>query len=222
MNILLFAPALFLTYLATQGLLGTLIQLAICASTQILLAVPFLLENPYNYLKGAFDLGRVFLHKWTVNYRFLPQDIFVSQSFHLGLLVAHVLLLTFAAWPFWQLLKGYAKLNQEPEQKPKWAIQLLLLPMFMSNFIGIAAARSLHYQFYIWYYHQLSYLLWCTSLPTQVKLLLLGLIELCWNTYPSTEWSSALLHCCHVVLLISLFLYMKRMLNMSSHIKKSN
>ena len=58
MNILLFAPALFLAYLATQGILGTVKQLGICALVQLLLAIPFLAENPINYLKGSFDLGR--------------------------------------------------------------------------------------------------------------------------------------------------------------------
>ena len=33
-------------------------------------------------------------------------------------------------------------------------------------------------------------------------------LELCWNTYPSQNWSSATLHVCHLVLLVSLFLYM--------------
>jgi hypothetical protein len=69
MNILLFAPALLLAYLATQGLIGTIIQLAICGGLQVLLALPFLLDSPVNYLKGAFNLGRIFVHKWTVNYR---------------------------------------------------------------------------------------------------------------------------------------------------------
>jgi hypothetical protein len=35
--------------------------------------------------------------------------------------------------------------------------------------------------------------------------LLLGLIELSWNTYPSTVYSSAILHACHVVLLFGLW-----------------
>ena len=75
MNILLFAPALLIAYLATQGLIGTIIQLAICGGLQVLLALPFLLDSPVNYLKGAFNLGRIFVHKWTVNYRLVTAVI---------------------------------------------------------------------------------------------------------------------------------------------------
>jgi alpha-1,3-mannosyltransferase len=210
MNVLLFAPALLQAYIATQGFMGTIKQLAICAIPQFILAAPFLAENPLSYMKGSFDLGRIFLHQWSVNWRFLPEWIFVHKGFHAGLLFAHIFLLTVAAGPFWQLLSGLAKLKDGQQNRPQWTIQLLLLPMFMANFIGIAVSRSLHYQFYIWYYHQLSYLLWCTSLPVQGKLLILGLIELCWNTFPSTDWSSATLHGCHFVILISLFMYLRK------------
>ena len=81
MNILLFAPALLLAYLATQGLIGTIIQLAICGGLQVLLALPFLLENPVNYLKGAFNLGRIFVHKWTVNYRLVTSFSIIFTLF---------------------------------------------------------------------------------------------------------------------------------------------
>jgi hypothetical protein len=39
---------------------------------------------------------------------------------------------------------------------------------------------------------------------TLARLLLLGVIELCWNTYPSTVWSSLALHACHVAILAGL------------------
>jgi alpha-1,3-mannosyltransferase len=107
MNILLFAPALFLAYLSTQGFLGTIKQLSICASVQLALAYPFLSTYPWSYLKGAFDLGRIFIYRWTVNWRFLPEDVFLHPGLHIGLLVAHALLLLLAMLPWWRLLQRY-------------------------------------------------------------------------------------------------------------------
>jgi hypothetical protein len=66
--------------------------------------------------------------------------------------------------------------------------------IFSSNFIGIVFARSLHYQFYCWYFHMLPYLLsHCTQVPLGAKLAVLLAIEVCFNVYPATWWSSALL-----------------------------
>ncbi len=45
----------------------------------------------------------------------------------------------------------------------------IVLPLFTANFIGLCFSRSLHYQFYVWYYHTLPYLLWLTPLPTVFK-----------------------------------------------------
>jgi alpha-1,3-mannosyltransferase len=66
-----------------------------------------------------------------------------------------------------RLLKSYAVLSVE-NQLP-YACQLLFLPLFSANLIGVAFARSLHYQFYVWYYHSLPYLLWCTPYATLYK-----------------------------------------------------
>ncbi len=93
MNILLFAPGLLLLMLRRLALRGTIVCLSICASLQVLLALPFLLTYPYSYLKGAFDFGRVFTYVWTVNFKFLPEDIFVSKTLGKGLLVLQLLLL---------------------------------------------------------------------------------------------------------------------------------
>ena len=80
--------------------------------------------------------------------------------------------------------------------------------LFSCNFIGVACARSLHFQFYVWYYHALPLLLWRTRLPLVAKLLLLLGIELAWNPWvgeSSTVESSALLTACHLVIIVALW-----------------
>ena len=39
----------------------------------------------------SFDVGRQFFFKWTVNWRFLPEDVFLNRFFHIVLLVSHAL-----------------------------------------------------------------------------------------------------------------------------------
>jgi len=201
MNILLYAPALLLAYLAVLGLPGTLVQLTICAGLQLILAAPFLINFPLEYIIGAFNLGRVFLFEWTVNFRFLPEEVFVSRWFHLALLVLHIMSLAYCGHYWWQYLTVYKKLANVDVPHCE---QLLVLPLFMCNFIGIMFARSLHYQFYVWYYHTLHYLVWTTGYPVKHRLLLLGIIEMCWNTFPSTVGSSVALHVSHFVILVGL------------------
>ncbi|EDW36056.1 GL17591 [Drosophila persimilis] len=273
MNILLFAPALLLFYLANLGPLKTFLQLAICGSVQLLLGAPFLLSHPVEYLRGSFDLGRIFEHKWTVNYRFLSREFFEHRTFHLSLLGLHLVLLLVFAKPTWTFFQSYVRLRSVQDQlQPQIAkknsevqaqrkskkeakkekdteklsaeqqsflnafektlqkssggkaaappapaparaeaerygihfercTQLALLPFFLCNFIGVACSRSLHYQFYVWYFHSLPYLVWSTSYTLGVRYLILGIIEYCWNSYPSTYLSSSALHLCHLVLL---------------------
>lgn len=280
MNVLLFAPAILMLYITSLGYVKTIIQLSICAIVQLIIGAPFLLTYPISYVKGSFDFGRVFEHKWTVNYRFLDRVVFENPTFHKTLLGIHILLLIVIAKPCYVFFQNYARLRKlqaqfqpqiaaenreieelvrqkmkrektkapepEPEEElteeqskflnsfekglksqfnkspmtaapkkvedkedPKkveihfdQCVQLVLLPTFLINFIGVVCARSLHYQFYVWYFHSLPYLSWFTDYHTSFKILILFLIEFCWNQYPSTDFSSFLLHACHVMLLI--------------------
>lgn len=224
MNILLYAPALLLAYLSNLTLSQTVTNIFICGAVQLVLGAPFLYANSFAYLKGSFDLGRVFDHKWTVNFRFLSRAVFEDRKLHVALLCLHLLLLlvflprlrTYMAsfarlkTTFDEVAKSLKKKKNEAIQLPYYgpANQLFVLPFFVVNLIGVACARSLHYQFYSWYFHSLVYLVFCTKYPKPVKFLMLGLIELCWNTYPSTVLSSALLHMCHIALVLGVYQYM--------------
>ncbi|XP_038273073.1 dol-P-Man:Man(5)GlcNAc(2)-PP-Dol alpha-1,3-mannosyltransferase isoform X2 [Dermochelys coriacea] len=213
MNVLLFAPGLLFLLLWRFGPLGAVPKLSICALLQVVLGLPFLLENPVGYVTRSFDLGRQFLFKWTVNWRFLPEEVFQHRAFHLALLAAHLAALGLFALHRWHrsegsllsLLKDPAERKSPPQ--PLTANQVVFV-LFTSNFIGICCSRSLHYQFYVWYFHTLPYLLWCTpagKLSHLLRVMILGLIELSWNTYPSTLCSSAFLHVCHGMILLQLW-----------------
>ncbi|XP_062832923.1 dol-P-Man:Man(5)GlcNAc(2)-PP-Dol alpha-1,3-mannosyltransferase isoform X1 [Anolis carolinensis] len=213
MNILLFAPGLLYLLLWRFGLLRAIPKLAICAILQVVLGLPFLVVNPAGYLTRSFDLGRQFLFRWTVNWRLLPEEIFQHRAFHLALLVAHLAALGLFALNRWHrsdesilsLLKDPSERKAPPQPL---STNQVVFALFTSNFIGICFSRSLHYQFYVWYFHTLPYLLWCTppkTLPQLLRVLILGLIELSWNTYPSTVYSSAALHVCHGIILLQLW-----------------
>lgn len=46
-----------------------------------------------SYVTKAFEFTRQFMFKWTVNWRFVGEETFLSKSFSYSLLGAHVLLL---------------------------------------------------------------------------------------------------------------------------------
>lgn len=295
MNILLFGPALFFFYLVNLGLKDTIKQLIVCGVIQLLLGLPFLIVEPLAYIKGSFDVGRVFNHTWTVNYRFLNVELFESKYFHLLLLSLHIMFLIIFLPMCVKYYQSYCRLkyvqkqvqpqidakNKENKRKQKLkkiienrhetnndeklskeqeeflnsfeailqksssqkgikklvkktddkdnekmfsinfdvVSQLFILPMFLVNFIGIVCARSLHYQFYSWYFHSLPYLLWSTNYAVITRFLILALIELCWNTYPSTDITSALLHVCHLCILYGVYRKMSNELRITSKIE---
>ena len=80
----------------------------------------------------------------------------------------------------------------------------VLLILFSGNFVGIVCARTLHYQFYAWYFQSLPLLLWSVRIPSPLRVLLWAAIETVWNLYPPTAASSLTLLACHGILLAML------------------
>ena len=124
MNILLFIPGYaFILYQSVglgvsflHGIVILMIQVRtffnlICVYTKkIILGLPFLLHAPESYLSRAFEFGRAFIFKWTVNWRFLGEEIFSSSLFARSLLVLHLLaLLLFLKFQWIKYVLGRAR-----------------------------------------------------------------------------------------------------------------
>ncbi|XP_058076111.1 dol-P-Man:Man(5)GlcNAc(2)-PP-Dol alpha-1,3-mannosyltransferase isoform X2 [Magnolia sinica] len=224
MNVLLYAPPLFLLMLKGMSMVGVLSALSGAALVQILLGLPFLLSHPVGYISRAFNLGRVFIHFWSVNFKFVPEAVFVSKAFATTLLAIHlVLLAVFAHYRWCKHEGGLFNFLRSKFSHEKRSFNLhhffihdsthktlskahIATVMFAGNFIGIVCARSLHYQFYVWYFYSLPFLLWKTPFPTPIRLLLFGGVEFCWNVFPSNLYSSSLLFCIHLAILWGLWI----------------
>ncbi|KAF9361534.1 dolichyl-P-Man:Man(5)GlcNAc(2)-PP-dolichol alpha-1,3-mannosyltransferase [Mortierella sp. AD094] len=216
MNILLFFPAFGFLIWQTQGVFGTIAQLVVMLLIQILLSLPFTLHHPESYLRKAFEFSRVFQYKWTVNWKFLDEKTFLSEDLAKLLLAGHLVVLFAFVFLRWSrseggivpvVLRGFtASRSMLSIHAQYMRSSHVLTLLFTSNFIGIVFARSLHYQFYSWYYMTLPYLLWQTRLPIVVRFLLLGAIEWSWNVFPATAESSGVLAASHLVILAGLWI----------------
>lgn len=163
---------------------------------QVLLAIPFLQNNPAGYLSRAFELTRQFMFKWTVNWRFVGEEVFLSKSFSLALLAVHIVLLGAFAVTGWlrysrsslpafirNLLAGRHRTVSLP--KP-----YIMSVMLSSLTVGLLCARSLHYQFFAYLSWATPFLLWRAGFHPILLYLIWAMQEWAWNTFPSTNLSS--------------------------------
>ncbi|KAJ3426938.1 alpha-13-mannosyltransferase [Anaeramoeba flamelloides] len=203
MNIFLFAPGLLLLMLKTHSFIKTIFLLAVCAITQVVLAIPFLLVNPLGYLNKSFELSRKFFYIWSVNWQFLPEDFFLSNAWSYGLLALQLGCYILFATKKWI---SHEKSYKNALNKGKVTAEHFIYILFTSNFIGIVFSRSLHYQFFVWYYHTIPYLLIKTKIHWVFQILILLAIEVVWNVYPPNAYASLALNLLHLIVLILLFL----------------
>ncbi|KAI0596303.1 glycosyltransferase family 58 protein [Biscogniauxia sp. FL1348] len=206
MSLLLVLPAIGVILLLGRGFSGSLQMAAIMAQIQFIIARPFLQENWRGYLSRAFELSRQFLFKWTVNWRFVGEDAFLSRPFALALLAMHALVLVgFIAnkWlrpsgkslsaivaPILRVTSPFAP-HEEPQIASRVTPEYVMTTILSANVIGLLFARSLHYQFYSYLAWSTPYLLWRSGANPVVQYGLWALQEWAWNVFPSTPLSSA-------------------------------
>ncbi|GAD98961.1 dolichyl-P-Man:Man(5)GlcNAc(2)-PP-dolichyl mannosyltransferase [Paecilomyces variotii No. 5] len=196
MTLLLLAPAVAVIIALSGGMVRG-IRLAIVAIlVQVLLAVPFLQANPLSYLSRAFELTRQFLFRWTVNWRFVGEDMFLSKRFSLALLAVHAFLLAIFVTTRWVKPSGSSLLGFTRDLLA--GTQRTIIPsdpfiattMLTSMVVGLLCARSLHYQFFAYLSWASPFILWRSRFNPVFIYGLWLLQEWAWNVYPSTTASS--------------------------------
>lgn len=159
------------------------------------MAAPFLQENAQGYFTRAFEFTRQFLFLWTVNWRFIGEDIFLSRSFSVFLLITHgALLLVFLnfSWirPSNRPLGKFIQDALRGNTRYPISNSFIVTTMMSSMVVGLLCARSLHYQFFAYLAWASPLLLWKSGLNPVLIYLVWAAQEWAWNVYPSTTASS--------------------------------
>ena len=170
---------------------------------QMVASFPFLFEGEgWHYLTRAFDLGKKFLFKWTVNWRFVGEEVFTSTQFAGSLLVVHASLLLLFLQQRWIRPSSHGlgeflyKYSRTMDHQLERSYERNVTPTFVMDSvlgcmaIGLLCARSLHYQFYAYLGWATPYLLWRSGVHPVLVVANLALQEFAWLQYPSTTVSS--------------------------------
>ncbi|KAL2258234.1 hypothetical protein VTK26DRAFT_8538 [Humicola hyalothermophila] len=207
MSLLLALPAVGVVMLLGSGFASSLRLAAVMGLVQVLIAVPFLQENAAGYAGRAFELSRQFLFRWTVNWRFVGEEVFLSRTFALGLLAMHAAVLVGFITTRWlkparkplgrlvmPMLRGKSPFSDIEQRAVARDVtpRYIMTAILSANAIGLLFARSLHYQFYSYLAWSTPFLLWRSGIHPVLQYALWAIQEWAWNVYPSTPISSGL------------------------------
>ncbi|KAF3932283.1 hypothetical protein ABW19_dt0204789 [Dactylella cylindrospora] len=222
MSSLLYLPAFGLIYVLSTGSTGKAFRLAsLMLQLQIILALPFVASengSVAGYVGRAFEFSRDFLWEWTVNWRFLGEEVFGSTALKYTLLVIHISLLAFFLYTRWlqpfqgdlfdfigYVLSGGFPDDQWVRISRRTDPTYMLTTLFTCNMIGLLCARSLHYQFYSWIAWTTPFVLWKSRWGPLFVLPVWAAQEYAWNVFPSTKMSSAIAVGCMALQLIGVW-----------------
>ena len=184
---------------------------------QIVVGFQFWSVNARAYFGRAFELGRQFLFKWTVNWRFAGEQRFLSGNFAIGLLVANATILAIFLQTRWLRPSGlspprmamtiFKPLPPQMQRQLRRNVSpdFILTSILTSMIVGMLCARSLHYQFYAYVAWSTPFLLWKSGMPPYLVCAIWAAQEWAWNVYPSTETSSVIVVGCLAVQVIGVW-----------------
>ncbi len=163
MSLLLVLPAVGIVLFLGRGFMPAIRLLVLMLQIQAAIAAPSSRATLGDISARAFEFSRQFFFKWTVNWRFLGEDLFLDRNFHVALLVLHVTTLLFFIGGRWlrptrkpliemimPFICGESMLTEKEEKETAQRVtpQYILTTILTANMIGLLFARSLHYQFY--------------------------------------------------------------------------
>ena len=213
-NILLYLPGLIYIFTKIKGPIFAIIQLIIIILFQFIIGYPFIKVSAANYFGKTYDFSREFLYSQTMNWQFIPEEIFHSQFFYNTLAVVHLGILAIFFLFKWEKLSlnifKDVRLND-------WSWEMKVVPLnknfilrvlFICNLIGILCFRSLHYQYVVWYFTSFPFLIWQTKFNDFFKVFYLLSYPFVFS-YQRSPLKSIVILIIHLILLISLLFYDK-------------
>ncbi|KAF3052613.1 dolichyl-P-Man:Man(5)GlcNAc(2)-PP-dolichol alpha-1,3-mannosyltransferase [Didymella keratinophila] len=192
MSLLLPLPAMGLLMIQALGSREAITQAMIIFQVSVLFGYPFRKQS-FSYFGRAFEFTRAFFYKWTVNWRFVSEETFLSKPFALGLLAAHAGLLLFFTYTRWikpskrtprqflELLMPAREPRDQDIMTKRITPDFIMTVILTATTIGMLCARSLHYQFYAYIAWTTPFLLWKAGFHPIIQYALWAAQEWAWN-----------------------------------------
>ena len=173
------------------------------------------MANYRSYLSRAFEFSRQFLFKWTVNWRFVGEEQFLSREFSMALIAGHIFVLVLFLATRWlqvPLQEAVKQLIYPPSRAEtdrlsrRMKTDFILTSILTAMLIGCQFARSLHYQFYAYIAWSTPFLIWRSGSHPVLVYTIWAAQEWAWNVYPSTNASSMVVVGCLNLTVLSVWL----------------
>ncbi|KAJ3430993.1 hypothetical protein M0812_02668 [Anaeramoeba flamelloides] len=201
LNFIFYSPVIFLILLHSTGIIKTILLCFVMLIEQIVLAIPFLLANPIDYLKNAYDISRTLLWEKSRNFKFVGLEIFDDSRWHVLLLCLTLIILVIF------LKKVNALLKKIPVGSINWK-RLIIFSLMFSNFIFITFSRGLYTPFFVWYFYSFSTICYFSGIPNLFILIFWISHEVLfrwWDSHILEMWITFFYFLINIYILISTF-----------------